>query len=251
MAKIRPRSSSLTVSCNTVNPVTYEVPAHAPTNATDERGREQRRQRGRDHQEHARAHDREVEHGLAVDLVLHEQQQDHTGRGAEAERGHEHTEGRGVAADAPPARTRDRAGSSRPPRSSPKPRPTITPRTRGLVRDEGETLLDVADGLRQSSFSSRTVFPRGIGRLPHDGGRHEERARVEEERERLLVDLEGVQRVEAAEPGGERREQREDDRRDRERAVRRDERQRVRRRELLGPARGSAPTRPSPDPRAA
>ena len=53
-------SRRCTFSCSTVKPVTYDVPAHAPTRADHQRRGRERRERRRQHEEHAGADHREA-----------------------------------------------------------------------------------------------------------------------------------------------------------------------------------------------
>src|SRR6185436_16395515 len=59
-----------------------------------------------------------------------------------------------------------------------------------LVRDEHEPLLDVAHDVRPP-LGARVLPPDAAGdrQAPDEHRRHEERARVDDQRERLLVDL--------------------------------------------------------------
>ena len=125
------------------------------------------------------------------------------------------------------------SGIIAPPPMSPSPRPMITPRTSGSLTMNRTPSLMSRNVARQVGLVLRGRGRRRDRQAQDDQRGDEERRRVDPQRERLLVDLQRVERGEGAQPRGERGEQREDQRRERERAVRRDERQRVRGRELV------------------
>ena len=241
-----------TFSCRTVKPVTYDVPAHAPTTRrSSSAARRERRSDAASDEDDAGRRSPRSEHRLARQPLLEPQQRDDADRGAEAERGHQHTERRAAAAEHLLGE-HGPSGIIAPPPMRPTPRPSITPRTSAVVTDEREALLDLAERLGPvDALAARGASSRGIGSRQTITADTRNVHASNTSASDLLVDLERREGVEAAEPRRHAGEQREDDRRDRERAVA------TRRARASSPTRaaprrrGSAPTRPSPVPRAA
>ena len=229
---MRPRISSLEFSCNKVKPVTYDVPAHAPTapmnntaGATDE---------------HDAASTRKAPTPSTAKAKI----------GPLGSRLWNHSRPTTPNAAPNPSAVISAPNAALPPFSTsvandgpsgiiapapmmPNPRPMITPRTSGWRRmNTNPSLMS-----RNVSVQSMRV---PFGRcLPGIGSRHTIAADTRNviasntEREELLIDLERGDEVELAEHGRETGEQGEDDRRDREGAVRRGEGERVGGRELI------------------